>query len=130
MGDIDVLLCFRDETDERGRGADVAPVSVIGKMRHAADLIAGEDSAVRTGKLRHIAERHDGTGDFDIPLRLKIQHFTHEKIPLKVSETGIFVLQRTEYPGMEKSCVRTEKTEILKVRNGKMQNQKNGGMCR
>ena len=31
---------------EGGGGADVAPVSVIGKMRHAADLIAGDDSAV------------------------------------------------------------------------------------
>ena len=34
------------KADEGGGGADVAPVSVIGKMRHAADLIAGEDSAV------------------------------------------------------------------------------------
>ena len=46
VGDIDVLLGLRDEADEGGGGADVAPVSVIGKMRHAADLIAGEDSAV------------------------------------------------------------------------------------
>ncbi len=36
----------RDEADEGGGGADVASVSVIGKMRHAADLIAGKDSAV------------------------------------------------------------------------------------
>ena len=41
-----MLLGLRDEADEGGGGADVAPVSVIGKMRHAADLIAGEDSAV------------------------------------------------------------------------------------
>ena len=34
------------------------------------------------------------------------------------------MLQRTEFPKTGKSCVRMEKTEILKVRNGKTQNKK------
>ena len=53
------------------------------RIRHREDAPrGGPDCGRRTApseqeSVRHIAERHDGTGDFDIPLRLKIQHFTH-----------------------------------------------------